>query len=33
MLRGRREIEVADGKTIAVGPGSVLLAEDVTHYQ
>ena len=30
MVSGRREIEVADGKKIALGPGTVLLVEDVT---
>ena len=29
-LSGRREIEVADGKKITLGPGSVTLVEDVT---
>jgi len=29
-LSGRGEIEVAGGKKIVVGPGHVLIAEDVT---
>jgi quercetin dioxygenase-like cupin family protein len=30
MVSGRREIEVADGKKIALSPGSVMLVEDTT---
>lgn len=30
MVSGRREIEVADGKKVQLGPGTVLLVEDVT---
>jgi hypothetical protein len=30
MVRGHREIEVADGKKIALAPGSVMLVEDIT---
>ena len=29
-VSGRREIEVADGKKVTLGPGSVTLVEDVT---
>jgi hypothetical protein len=29
-VSGRRKIEVTEGKKISLGPGSVMLAEDVT---